>query len=85
MKMKRALLLLVAAPVADATTCTSSIADMFSSDIATGERGYLLTEDKPPLGATAGSNGETTDYMWNEHASTPFRGSPFNSIGILGP
>jgi hypothetical protein len=65
MKLVRALLLLVVAPAADATTCTSSIADMFANDIATGERGYLLTEDKPPLGATAGADGETTDYLWN--------------------
>ena len=67
MQMKRALALALLAivPVADATACSSSVADMFASGIATGERFYMLTEDKPPPGATAGANGETADNAWN--------------------
>ena len=34
--------------------------------------------------STAGATRARTAVL-REHASTPFRGSPFNSIGVLGP
>ena len=61
-----ALVVLGFAPkVAEATACTSSIADMFATGIATGERAYMLSEDAPGPGATAGANGETAENAWN--------------------